>query len=75
MCIKLIHVQFLQSKTIFTLYFNIISNIVQSSLSTILKDNNQAKNKQKLLDFMDKFQLKSQFSESTTKARFQLNHI
>jgi hypothetical protein len=24
---------------------------------------------------MDKFQLKSQFSESTTKARSQLNHI
>ncbi len=34
----------------------------------ILKDNNQAKNKQELLYFMDKFQLKSQFSESTTKA-------
>jgi hypothetical protein len=37
----------------------------------ILKDNNQAKNKQKLLYFMDKFQLKSQFSENTTKVRFQ----
>ncbi len=24
---------------------------------------------------MDKFQLKSRFSESTTKARFQLDHI
>jgi hypothetical protein len=24
---------------------------------------------------MDKFQLKSQFSENTTKARFQLDHI
>ena len=34
----------------------------------ILKDNNQTKNKQELLDFMDKFQLKSQFSESTTKS-------
>jgi endonuclease/exonuclease/phosphatase family metal-dependent hydrolase len=41
----------------------------------ILKDNNQAKNKQKLLDFMDKFQLKSQFSENTIKAKLQLNHI
>jgi len=41
----------------------------------ILKDNNQAKNKQELLDFMDKFQLKSQFSESIIKARFQLAHI
>jgi hypothetical protein len=41
----------------------------------ILKDNKQAKNKQELLDFMDKFQLKSQFSENVTKARFQLDHI
>jgi hypothetical protein len=36
----------------------------------ILNDNNQAKNKQKLLYFMDKFQLKSQFSENTTKVGF-----
>ncbi len=41
----------------------------------ILNDNNQAKNKQKLLYFMDKFQLKSQFSENTTKVGFWLNHI
>jgi hypothetical protein len=42
----------------------------------ILKDNYQPKKKkQKLLYFMDKFQLKSQFSEDTTKARFQLYHI
>jgi hypothetical protein len=40
----------------------------------ILKDNNQPKNKQELLYCMDKFQLKSQFSESTTKFGFQLNH-
>jgi hypothetical protein len=40
-----------------------------------LKDNNQTKNKQELLYFMDKFQLKSQFNENTTKARSQLNHI
>jgi hypothetical protein len=40
----------------------------------ILKDNNQAKIKE-LLDFMDKFQLKFQFNENTTKAGFQLNHI
>jgi hypothetical protein len=33
----------------------------------ILKDNNQPK-KKALLYFMNKFQLKSQFSESTTKA-------
>jgi hypothetical protein len=33
------------------------------------------KNKLKLLYFMDKFELKSQFSENTTKARFQLHHI
>jgi hypothetical protein len=37
----------------------------------ILKDNNQANNKQKLLYFMHKLQLKSQFSENTTKAEFQ----
>jgi hypothetical protein len=36
----------------------------------ILKDNNQLKNKQELLYFMDKFQLKSQFNESTTKVGF-----
>ncbi len=41
----------------------------------ILKDNNQTKNKQELLHFMDNFQLKSQFSENTTKAGFQLDHI
>jgi len=34
----------------------------------ILKNNNQAKKKKKLLYFMDKFQLKSQFNESTTRA-------
>jgi hypothetical protein len=37
----------------------------------ILKDNNQPKN----IYFMDKFQLKSQFNESTRKVEFQLNHI
>jgi hypothetical protein len=41
----------------------------------ILKNNNQPKNKQELLYFMDKFQLKSQFIESTTKVGFQLDHI
>jgi spore coat polysaccharide biosynthesis predicted glycosyltransferase SpsG len=42
----------------------------------ILKDNNQVKKeKQELLYFMDKFQLKSQFCENTSKAEFQLNHI
>ncbi len=41
----------------------------------ILKDNNQAKNKQELLYFMDKLQLKSQFNESSTKAGFQLDPI
>jgi hypothetical protein len=34
----------------------------------ILKDNNQAKNKQKVLYFMNKLLSKSQFSETTTKA-------
>ncbi len=41
----------------------------------ILKDNNHEKNKQELLDFMDKFKLKSLFNESTTKVGFQLDHI
>jgi hypothetical protein len=41
----------------------------------ILEDNNQAKNKEKLLYFMDKFQLKSQFSDSITQVGFPLNHI
>jgi hypothetical protein len=41
----------------------------------ILKDNNHGKNKQKLLDFMDKSKLKSQFNESTTKVGSQLDHI
>jgi hypothetical protein len=41
----------------------------------ILKDNNRAKSKQELLYFMDKFQLKSQFNESTTKVGVQLDHI
>jgi hypothetical protein len=40
----------------------------------ILKDNKKAK-KKKLLYFMDKFQLKSQFSESTTKVGSQFDHI
>jgi hypothetical protein len=33
------------------------------------------KKKQELLYFMNKFKLKSQFIESTTKVGFQLNHI
>jgi hypothetical protein len=41
----------------------------------ILKDNNRTKYKQELLNFLDKFQLKSQCNENTTKARFQLYHI
>jgi hypothetical protein len=41
----------------------------------ILKDNNQPKNKQELLYFMDKFQLESQLNENTTKLGSQLNHI
>ncbi len=41
----------------------------------ILKDNNQAKKKQELLYFMDKFQLKSQFSENTTKAWSQWSYM
>jgi hypothetical protein len=41
----------------------------------ILKDNNHAKKKHDLLDFMDKFKLKSQFNENTTKVEYQLDHI
>ncbi len=40
----------------------------------IQKNNNQAKKKQ-FFFFMDKFELKSQFSENTTKVGSQLNHI
>jgi hypothetical protein len=40
-----------------------------------LKDNNQAQKKKKLYYFMDKFKLKSQFSENTTKVEFQLDHM
>ncbi len=40
----------------------------------ILKDNNQEKKILKIY-FMDKFQLKPQFSESTIKVGPQLNHI
>ncbi len=43
--------------------------------ANILKDNNQVKQKQKQLYFMDKFQLKSQFSESTTKVGYQLPYM
>jgi hypothetical protein len=31
--------------------------------------------KQEILDFMDKFKLKSQFNESTTKVGSQLDHV
>jgi len=42
----------------------------------VLKDNNQAKKKkQEQLYFMDKFQLKSQFNEKTTKVEYQLDYI
>jgi hypothetical protein len=41
----------------------------------ILKDNNQAKKKPKILIVLDKFQLKSQFNENTTETESQLYHI
>jgi hypothetical protein len=80
-CVYRIH-----SCSIFT-YLNNIQTIVEQSFEhcpiiiigdfnvDILKDNSQAKNEQELLYFMDKFQLKSQFSESATKAGFELNYI
>ncbi len=40
----------------------------------ILKNNNHRKNKQELLNFMDKLKLKSQFNENNTKVGFQLDH-
>jgi hypothetical protein len=40
----------------------------------ILKNNNHGKNKQELLNFMDKFKLKSPFNEKSTNVGFQLNH-
>jgi hypothetical protein len=80
-CVYKVH-----SCSIFTLLNN-FQNIIQQSPEhcliiimgdfnvDILKDNNQPKNKQELLYFIDKFQLKSQFSESTTKVGLQLDHI
>jgi len=45
-------------------------------MSTFKKTMTKQKNKkQKILDFMDKFQLKSQFCENNIKVRPQLNHI
>ncbi len=70
-----------QSCSIFT-FLNNLQTIIQQSPKhcpviivgyfnvDILKNNNQAKNKQEILYFMDKFQLKSQFNESTTKDGF-----
>ncbi len=39
------------------------------------KNKNQKKKKKKLLNFMDKFKLKSQFNRSTIKVASQLDHI
>jgi endonuclease/exonuclease/phosphatase family metal-dependent hydrolase len=41
----------------------------------ILDDSNHENNKQQLIDFTNKFELKSQFKNITTKARSQLDHI
>jgi hypothetical protein len=44
----------------------------------ILEDSNHAKKKktkQEFLDFIEEFELKSQFNGSTTKVESQLNHI
>jgi len=41
----------------------------------IIKDNNRLKNKHELLCFMDKFPLKSQVNENTTKVGSQSDHI
>ncbi len=41
----------------------------------ILDDSNHENNKQQLMDFVNKFELESQFKNITTKARSQLNHI
>jgi hypothetical protein len=65
-----------------------IQNIIEQSLNhcpiiilgdfdvDILKDNNHApKKKQEILNFMDKFELNSQFNGSTTKVGSQLDDI
>ncbi len=41
----------------------------------ILDDSNHKNNKQQLIDFVNKFELKSQFENITTKAGSQLDHI
>ncbi len=80
-CVYKVH-----SCSIFT-FLNNLQTIIQQSFKhcpiiimgnfnvDILKDNNQANNKQKLLYFMHKLQLKSQFSENTTKAEFQWSYM
>jgi hypothetical protein len=84
--IHIVYVYKVHSCSIST-FFNNVQTIIQQSPKNcpiiimgnfyvdILKDNNWAKSKQELLYFMDKFQLKSQFNESTTKVGVQLDHI
>ncbi len=56
-------------QTIIQQYLEHCSIIIMGDFNVdILKDNNQANENQELLYFMDKFQLKSQFNENTTKA-------
>jgi endonuclease/exonuclease/phosphatase family metal-dependent hydrolase len=80
--IKIVCAYKVHSCSIFT-FLNNLQTIIQQSPKhcpiiimgdfnvDILKDNNQTKKKQELLYFMDKFQIKSQFSENTTKVEFQ----
>jgi hypothetical protein len=63
------------------MFFNTLEALIQKSPNDcpfivlgdfnieILDDNNHENNKQQLIDFMNKFELKSQFKNITTKAR------
>jgi len=73
--------------SLISMFFNTLETLIQKfsndcPLSVlrdfnidILDDSNHENNKQQLIDFMNKFELKSQFKNITTKARSQLDHI
>jgi hypothetical protein len=70
-----------------SIFFSIVEALIQNSLNDcpfiflrdfnidISNDSNHKKNKQKLIKFMNKFELKSQFKNITTKIGSQLDHI
>jgi hypothetical protein len=73
--------------SLISIFLNTIEALIQNSLNDcpfiflgdfnidILNDNNHKNNKQNLIKFMNKFELKSQFKNITTKIGSQLDHI